>query len=349
MSKKCLCFVMVLAFFGSMVLLGLFAGATMSAAAPAKDVIKARFSYQYALDHYSALMSEKYAKMIKEESGGRVEITTFGNATLYNSTQIAGALGKGVVEMGAINHTQLVSFSPDFMIEGLWFFYTPTQLMTFWTDVQAGRDAWAAMEKKINVKRVAWIPIGPYCLATKKPVKTLEDISALTIRYVSKAEVPNYKALNMKNMSIETQEVYTALERNMINAVLTIPSAVRGQAWWDYTKYVMQPYVSYQGAFIGINNDFWNRLPNDLKEIFLKVGEKISKEAIQGVIAYSDDILKELVQKKGGQTVTMSPAELNRVKQQLQAGGAYDDFRKQVSPVVWDALVKHCGWKGAPK
>jgi TRAP-type C4-dicarboxylate transport system substrate-binding protein len=63
-------------------------------ATPPKDVIKIRFSYQYALDHYSALMSEKYAKMINEETKGRVQITTFGNATLYNSTQIAGALGK---------------------------------------------------------------------------------------------------------------------------------------------------------------------------------------------------------------------------------------------------------------
>jgi TRAP-type C4-dicarboxylate transport system substrate-binding protein len=129
-------------------------------AAPAKDVIKIKFSYQYATDHYSALMSEKYAKMIREESGGRVEITTYPNSALFAPDKITGAVGSGAVEMGAINNSMLASINKDFMLEGLWFFYTPTQLMTFWTDTQAGRETWAAMERKTNVKRVAWIPIG---------------------------------------------------------------------------------------------------------------------------------------------------------------------------------------------
>jgi TRAP-type C4-dicarboxylate transport system substrate-binding protein len=92
--------------------------------------------------------------------------------------------------------------------------------------------------------------------------------------------------------------------------------------------------------------DYWNRLPNDLKEVFLRVGDKISKEAIQGVMDYSNDILKEVVQKKGGQIVTLSPTELTRIKEQLRAGGAYDEIKKQVSPAVWEALVKHTGWAG---
>jgi len=311
------------------------------------DTIKIKFSYQYPTDHYSAIMAEKYAKMLREASGGRLEITTYGNAALYGPEKIVGGLGKGVVEMGSVNTSMLASISKDFMVEGPWLLHTPQQIMTFWTNTEVGRKTWAAMEIKANIKRVAWIPIGPYVLASAKPVRTLEDLSSLSVRYPSLVEAPNYHALKMKNLSVTTGETYTALERGMINAVASLPSAMRGYGWWDNAKYWTKPYVGYQSAFVGLNMDVWKRLPNDLKEVFLKVGEQISKESIQGVVEYSDRLFDELVKKKGGQVITLSAPELTRIRKQLEVGGAYAEFQKNISPAVWDAYVKHCGYKAA--
>ncbi len=122
----------------------------------------------------------------------------------------------------------LPGIDPNFYVEGLWFVYSAEQLTRFWSENDVGKQAWAAMEKKVNVKRLAWIPIGPYCFASSIQVKTPEDFPKTKARYVSKPEQPNFKALNVPAVSVMTGEVYTALERKMITSLITIPSAIKG-------------------------------------------------------------------------------------------------------------------------
>ena len=64
------------------------------------EKIKIKFSYQYPPAHFCAIKAEKYAKMLREAAGDKIEITTFGSGALYKPDKIVGALGKGVVEMG---------------------------------------------------------------------------------------------------------------------------------------------------------------------------------------------------------------------------------------------------------
>ena len=315
---------------------------TGDCAAATNDVIKIKFSYQYPPAHFCAVKAEDFAKQLRQAAGDRIEITTFGSGSLYKPDKIVGALGKGVVQMGSVNTSMLASLSKDFMVEGTWFMHTE-QIFTFWEGPEAARKAWAQMEAKTHIKRLAWVPIGPYVLATKEPVRRLEDFAGLSARYPSLVEAPNYKALNMKYLSVPTAEVYTALERGMVNAVASLPSAMKGYGWWDYLKYWIRPYVGAQSAFIGMNMVFWNRLPNDLKEIFLKVGEKISKESIQDVMDYSNAMFDEVVKDKGGEIITLPPSEVKRIKEQLEKGGAYAEFKKEVSPAVWDAYLKYTG------
>ncbi len=307
-----------------------------------QKVYKARLSYHWGPGHHASIMSDKWAKMINEETGGRLQVSVYPHGQLFSIRDIIPAISKGAVEFGGVILTSLAASDPNMNIEGLWYLYKdPEQLRRLWAQTEAGKKAWAKAEEKLNFKRVAWNPNGPTCFfTTTKPVKKLEDFIGMDARYLGKLEVPYYKALKMKYVSISTEEVYTALERRMVNTILTNPSGFKAQGWWDYCKYASLPWMYCQEAYIGANATWWKNLPQDLKDKVLKVDEKLSEMATKGVMAYSDEVLEEFTKKHSGTVVTIPPAEVERIRAYMWKAGAYSEIQKSVSPDLWEAMLK---------
>jgi TRAP-type C4-dicarboxylate transport system substrate-binding protein len=204
------------------------------------------------------------------------------------------------------------------------------------------------MERKCNFKQVAWLPNGPTGIFTTtagKAVKKLEDFYGMDIRYLAKSEVPTYKALQMKYVSVSTEEVQTALERKMINCLMTSPTALKAYSWWDYAKHTTLPYPYYMEAFIGVNMDWWNRLPEDLQRKVLKAGSILSAEHTAKVQSDSEECLADMVKLKGGSMYTIPKQEVDRIRQHLFKNGAYAEIQSLVKPDLWEAVLKVSGVK----
>jgi TRAP-type C4-dicarboxylate transport system substrate-binding protein len=335
--RDCLLFVFVLTAVGMTVSLGY--GAT-------RTVYKARLSYHFSGTHLSATSTEKFVKMVREETDGQVDITTYPAAALYSIRDIVGALGKGAVEFGNIINSSLPAIDPSFSIDSIWYICEPGHTRRLWTETDAGKRTWMDMERKCNFKRVVWLPNGPTGIfTTGKIVKKLEDFYGMDIRYLAKSEVPTYKALQMKYVSVSTEEMHTALERKMINGLMTSPTALKAYSWWDYAKHTTLPYPYYMEAFIGVNMDWWNRLPEDLQRKILKVGEIVSAEHTRKVQSDSEECLGEMVKLKGGSMYTMPKEEVDRIREHLFKNGAYAEIQNVVKPDLWEALLNVTGVK----
>jgi len=157
--------------------------------------------------------------------------------------------------------------------------------------------------------------------------------------------VPTYKALQMKYVSVSTEEIHTALERKMINAVATSPTALKAYSWWEYAKHTTLPYPYYMQAFIAVNTDWWNRLPEDLQKKVLIAGNKVSEEHTQRVQSDADQCLSEMVKLKGGSMYTLPKEEVDRIREHLSKAGAYEEIQNAVRPDLWEAMLKVSGVK----
>lgn len=341
--RGCFLFAFVLTAAGMMVSLGY--GATGSEPA-AKTVYKARLSYHFSGTHLSGISTEKFAKMVRDETGGQVDITTYPSAALYSIRDIVGALGKGAVEFGNIINSSLPAIDPSFSLDSIWYICQPGQTCRLWTETDAGKRTWTDMERKCNFKQIVWLPNGPTGIfTTGKTVRKLEDFYGMDIRYLATPEVPTYKALKMKYVSVSTEEIHSALERKMINCLMTSPTALKAYSWWEYAKHTTLPYPYYMEAFIVVNTDWWNRLPEDLQRKVLKVGSIVSEEHTQKVQSDSEGCLNEMVKLKGGSTYTMPKEEVDRIREHLFKAGAYAETQKVVKPDLWEALLKVSGVK----
>ena len=336
--RDCVLFAFVLTAVGMMV--------SVTYGAEPKTVYKARLSYHFTGTHLSGVMTEKFAQMVREETGGQVDITTYPAGALFSIRDIVGALGKGAVEFGNIIDSSLVAIDPSFSLDSVWYILQPGQIRQLWSETDAGKRTWADMERKCNFKRIVWLPNGPTGIfTTGKVLKKLEDFYGLDIRYLAKSEVPTYKALQMKYVSVSTEEVQPALERKMINAVATSPTALKAFSWWDYAKHTTLPYPYYMEASIAVNTDWWNRLPKDLQDKVLKAGSKLSEEHTKRVQSDADECLSEMVKLKGGSLYTMPKEEVDRIRDHLYKAGAYEEIQNSVKPDLWEAFLKLSGIK----
>ena len=76
-------------------------------------------------------------------------------------------------------------------------------------------------------------------------------------------------------------EVYTALERGIIDAAVTGANPSLSQRWYEVTDYLNGPIYGFKSTTNAVNEDVWNRIPSDLQQILVEEGAKHELEALR--------------------------------------------------------------------
>ncbi len=195
----------------------------------------------------------------------------------------------------------------------------------------------------MGFKILRYIPVGPCCYFSSKQLDSIAAFKGLKARYLIPTEMASFKVLGTKYVGVSTAEVYTALKTGMIDTVSTVPSAIKAYSWWDYLKYAQLPYTLYADAYITVNTKWWDTLPKEIQDIVLNdVGPRISKEATDSVMDFSDNILKELVEKHGGTVSPLPEAEIKKLKE-LDKTIIWPEIAKKIDPALYEAAKKFTG------
>ena len=76
-------------------------------------------------------------------------------------------------------------------------------------------------------------------------------------------------------------EVYTALERGILDCGVTGSDPAYGQRWYEVTKYMNGPLISLTSTNNVVNGTVWDKLPDDLRKIFIEEGAKSELEQLR--------------------------------------------------------------------
>ena len=311
----------------------------------ADQVYKGRLSYHWGAKHYSAIMASKFAEECNKASKGRLQIEVFPQGQLYSIAQIVPALSQGQVDLGGILDVLLMSVDKNFYLTGMQRFFNSFQhKRDFWEKTPEGKKYWDGVQNKLGIKILCYIPVGPTCyFTTEHPLDTLDSFKGLKARTLIGTERYSFKPMGVNFVKVSTAEVYQALKSGMINTFNTVPSAIKAYSWWDFAKYAQQPYTFYADAYVAVNLNWWNKLPQDLKDLMEKeVGPKISAEATAGVMDYSNEILKEFAEKHGGKVSTWDKAELKKAEE-MDKTQIWPEIAKSIDPELYKAACKFVG------
>lgn len=240
---------------------------------------------------------------VEQKSQGKVKFTYFTDGSLLKYTETYRGIVDGVADIGDVIIGNYAGQFPKSTVLEL----TPG----YGSGVKNGKDnAFLAKKflldewKDVKVLYASAVP-GNNLITAKKPVRSLADAKGMRIR-AGGPGLNVVKAWGSIPVTLDTGEMYEALQKGIVDGVLTNESGFISLKLADVCKYSNQIYGTQTAAMVILNQKSYNALPEDVKKIFdelmdwiPEVGGKISEEMSHKGI--------EALLAKGGQVITYSP------------------------------------------
>jgi TRAP-type C4-dicarboxylate transport system substrate-binding protein len=312
------------------------------------------FSFQLAcinraLTHCK--LAEWWSEEVEKRTNGQLVIEIVG----YPELGISGEDVLELTENGTLSFAELPSAYtagdlPAMDMKYLWGIYKDNE--TFY---KATAAAIPALDKLIEdrtgggvtVFQMWRVPENEIFFFSKEPITELEDFHGLKVRSFGGALSDMIDGMGSEAQWVAFAEVYTALERGILDAGVTGATPAYGQRWYEVAKYMNGRLYSFNSDTIVINKKVWSTIPEDLQQILLEEGAKNELEAlrlasiqnIMGVVRNVDAGL-ELVefspelQKHSFEVAAIQhviPAWINRLKGDT---GPIDLFNQKIGPKV---------------
>lgn len=258
--------------------------------------------------------AEQIGEKLYERTNGQYQIKVYPGEALAKIPEYLDAVRTGAVEMCSVGLGIFAGLDP-----GL------AEIPMLYDNVRANAAAVRPslelynqiLMGKLNQMAVAGYTTGAQELISTKPVKTLEEWDGLLVGATNPESAALTTSLGGSPVVIPWTECYSALEKGVVDAVLTSMRWTIVSGLSDVSSHVTLFYSTPTFNTYTINLDTWNEMPKDVQDILLEEAWKFSDEmsAYQIEMAIKDkDTLASL-----GMTIYELPkAERDRWKEAVR-------------------------------
>jgi TRAP-type C4-dicarboxylate transport system substrate-binding protein len=120
---------------------------------------------------------------------------------------------------------------------------------------------------------VAMTPNEGYQIVLSKPVTPAGDLQGYKIRG-NPTYIPVLQMLGATMVTLPPNEVYTALDKGVVDGFAWLGYGVIESRLYEPSKYLLRPGFGYNAQVVLVNLNTWNRLPEEDRKILIEEGEK---------------------------------------------------------------------------
>jgi TRAP-type C4-dicarboxylate transport system substrate-binding protein len=293
--------------------------------------IELSYSIFFPPTHIRCVTAEAWAREVEKRTDGRVKITVYPGGTLSAAPQCYEGVVNGISDLGMGCFAYTPGWFP--LLAGL-------DLPLGYPSGTAATQVATEMVEKYKPAEVTDTHIlyihahGPGLLASKKPVRSLEDMKGLKIRGTG-LSLKIVEALGGTPVAMARPETYEALQKGVVDATLCPIETLKGWKQGEVVSCVTDATaVGYTAAmFVTMNKQKWETLPADVQEVFTDISrEWVARHGEAWDQADADG--REFVRGLQREMITLSPEEQQK-------------WTRAVSPVL-AAYVSTATEKGLP-
>ncbi len=271
---------------------------------------------------------EDFIQKVNADGKGVIQIQYIGGPKAMPPFEVGNAVKSGVVDLGNVTSAFYTNLMPE--AEALKLATQPIQQ-------QRKSGAWEYLNKLHNEKMNAWYLARtgdgvPFHLYVNKPIEKA-DLQGLTIR-VTPIYRAFFAALGANLVQTAPGEVYTALERGVVDGYGWPIQGIFDLGWQEKTKYRVDPGFYQVDVNILVNLDRWKKLTDAQRDVLTKAAQWVEeRNALNADINAAE---RKRQAEAGIQTITLTGAELQKWNATAQeAGWAYV---KEIAPQRADEL-----------
>ena len=215
---------------------------------------------------------EHYAKIVKEMSGGEIEIKVFADGELVNVEKLCDAVAAGTLQMGHTHPDYQMGTVPVGELESApYLFGNLKEEMAAIYRYGLGDIYKEAFEERYKIKVLGFQADDCGALMFTKEVNSIKDMKGLNINILDPYATFLHELAGASSIYMGPEELYTALSRNVIQGVeYGGAKAMYDMSLHEVTKSFLLP--RHQVAFFPfyfINKRAWDKLPANHQAILV--------------------------------------------------------------------------------
>jgi tripartite ATP-independent transporter DctP family solute receptor len=291
-----------------------------------------KFANPVPKDHSWGRGADKFSELVKEATGGRVEIQVFHAGSLGKIREVLEMAKVGTVDFVLSGTGHVTGHVPELGITVLPYLWKDTETMFQALDGPFGEYLGEKLSAKGFVV-VGWWDNGfRHVSNNKRPIQKVADMKGLKIRSLpAKVHVDFFKALGAAPTPMGWTELYQGLQQGVVDAQENPPGMVYLGKLYEVQKYYsLTSHVNEPGNVL-MSKASLNKLPKDL-QLAVKVAAQKATLWQREINAKDNEALLETLSKDG--------MKINDVPEAAKA-----EFRK-IAQGVYPAAVKGFGPKG---
>ncbi|APA63171.1 TRAP transporter substrate-binding protein [Maribacter sp. 1_2014MBL_MicDiv] len=216
-----------------------------------------------------------FGERLKEKSNGRLQLETFPSEQLAKEVEAIRMIQAGVLDMTTTssllsNWTEIMTFCElPFLLK------TPDDVEILMQG-PLGKRISKEMLEKTGLKPLGYFQAGVRQLTSNKPITHPDDLQGLILRVPNVPSfVSAWDALGAKTTPMAFSEVFTSLQQGTIDAQENPLALIKVSRFYEVQKYVNLTNHVVSWSYPVIGEKSFQKLPEDLKAIFLEASEEM--------------------------------------------------------------------------
>ena len=246
----------------------------MPALAMAQKPIELKMGSAFTYNRTTELGLRMFIERENKAAAGKLTIKYMGGPEAIPPFELIEAVRKGVVDLagspGSYYSAQVAEAGAMYLSR-----VTPEE--------ERSNGAYALFNKVIAQKVNAYY-LGRYNTTykfnfyTKAKVEKMADFKGLKMR-VSPVYRAFLKELDGVPIVMPHSEIYTALERGVVQGMGGTNFDIMDQGWHEQIKFIVDPPFYGSDTGIVVNLDTWNKLPEDLRKLMSSIMVDVEKDS----------------------------------------------------------------------
>jgi tripartite ATP-independent transporter DctP family solute receptor len=231
----------------------------------------ARMAYVMAQGGAADRASNDVVRMVKERSGGALEIQLFPAGQLGGERDMVESVQLGAIEIGFFGSYLIANVAPEWglVLEVPYLIKSQEQFRSI-VDGPLAQPMYDTILSRKGIRHVAWCNRGPRHLTSKRPVSTPDDTQGLKLR-VPEVEtyVVGWRMLGATVIPMAFPEVFLALRQGIIDAQENPLEFIYISSFYEVQKYVNLTAHNRSGYEYTVSDRWYQGLPEELQTILV--------------------------------------------------------------------------------
>ena len=297
-----------------------------------------RVAHADSPEHPKHLAFLRFAEIVKERSGGNLDVEIFPSGQLGDEREIIEGLKQGTVHLTSVSNGVVTAFDEDFMLLDIPFLFEDEAAARRAIDGAAEKTLFKNLDDVGLVGLAVWEQGFRNVSSSDNPVTGLDDLKGLKLRTMeAPLHVEAWRAAGANPTPMSWSQVYPSLQQGVIDGQENPLYVVTQEKLYEVQKYVSLTRHIYDAMPVLASKSWFDALPADQQQIV--------REAIRDVTPYERQLAEQLVSDAakelpgmGVSIVELDPASRAEIAAAAQ-GPVIDRVRSALGNEVVDAWL----------